>query len=170
MHLICLHLPLTSCQATTTYYFVHSTLKQKYELSLKTEGKSQLSNASRIWSQGHIQNGHCQLRLPEPFSFVSQKIMIKWLLLLFILTTITIFFRTNLNLFLDSQKMCSIIDGFPTGVDKLTKVFSAASLYYNYSGTHSCFDIENDSDPHGLNGWGWQVNSWSPFPYILMTS
>ncbi|KAG6495113.1 hypothetical protein ZIOFF_042904 [Zingiber officinale] len=55
------------------------------------------------------------------------------------------------------KEMCSIIDGFPTGVDKLTKVFSAASLYYNYSGTHSCFDIENDSDPHGLNGWGWQA-------------
>lgn len=79
-----------------------------------------------------------------------------------------VFFCSNLNLFLDSQKMCSIIDGFPTGVDKLTKVFSAASLYYNYSGTHSCFDIENDSDPHGLHGWDWQVNSWSPFPYICI--
>lgn len=53
--------------------------------------------------------------------------------------------------------MCKIIDGFPQGTDKISKVFAAASLYYNYSGDAQCFDIENQSDPHGLNGWDWQV-------------
>ncbi|WOK98275.1 hypothetical protein Cni_G06985 [Canna indica] len=55
------------------------------------------------------------------------------------------------------KEMCRIIDGFPSGVDRLTKVFSAASLYYNYSGANSCFEIEGNSDPHGLNGWDWQA-------------
>ncbi|RWW19070.1 hypothetical protein BHE74_00057976 [Ensete ventricosum] len=55
--------------------------------------------------------------------------------------------------------MCRIIDGFPAGEDILIKVFSAASLYYNYSSTNSCFDIENGSDPHGLHGWDWQVET-----------
>ncbi|KAJ8501307.1 hypothetical protein OPV22_011859 [Ensete ventricosum] len=55
------------------------------------------------------------------------------------------------------KEMCRIIDGFPAGEDILIKVFSAASLYYNYSSTNSCFDIENGSDPHGLHGWDWQA-------------
>lgn len=55
------------------------------------------------------------------------------------------------------MKMCKIIDGFPPGTNKLTKVFSAASLYYNYSSTQQCFDVENGTDTHGLHGWDWQV-------------
>jgi len=60
-------------------------------------------------------------------------------------------------------KMCRIIDGFPKGSDKLIKVFSAASLYYNYSSTHPCFDLENASDAHEMDGWGWQVSFFSKF-------
>ncbi|XP_020578110.1 lysosomal Pro-X carboxypeptidase [Phalaenopsis equestris] len=55
------------------------------------------------------------------------------------------------------QKMCRIIDGFPPEVDILTKVFSAASLYYNYSGSQSCFDIGHEADSHGLSVWNWQA-------------
>lgn len=55
------------------------------------------------------------------------------------------------------KEMCRIIDGLPQGASRLTKVFSAASLYYNYTGTESCFNIENGTDPHGLHGWDWQA-------------
>lgn len=55
------------------------------------------------------------------------------------------------------KEMCKIIDGFPPGTNKLTKVFSAASLYYNYSSTQPCFNVENGTDAHGLNGWDWQA-------------
>lgn len=55
------------------------------------------------------------------------------------------------------KEMCKIIDEFPPGTNKLTKVFSAASLYYNYSSTQPCFDVENETDAHGLNGWDWQA-------------
>ncbi|XP_077238063.1 alpha/beta-Hydrolases superfamily protein [Tasmannia lanceolata] len=55
------------------------------------------------------------------------------------------------------EEMCKIIDGFPQEANKLTKVFSAASLYYNYSSTEKCFDIENGTSAHGLNGWDWQA-------------
>ena len=54
-------------------------------------------------------------------------------------------------------QMCKIIDGFPPEASKLTKVFSAASLYYNFSGTEKCFNIENATNSHGLSGWDWQV-------------
>ncbi|KAJ6829213.1 lysosomal Pro-X carboxypeptidase [Iris pallida] len=55
------------------------------------------------------------------------------------------------------KEMCRIVDGFPRGASKLARAFSAASLYYNYSGTHKCFDIENSTDDHGLSGWNWQA-------------
>ncbi|KAG1358947.1 lysosomal Pro-X carboxypeptidase [Cocos nucifera] len=64
------------------------------------------------------------------------------------------------------KEMCRIIDGFPQEASKLTKVFSAASLYYNYSGNKSCFDIENGTDPHGLHGWDWQACTEMVMPMI----
>ena len=54
--------------------------------------------------------------------------------------------------------MCKIIDKFPSGATKLSRTFAAASLYYNYSRSVNCFEIENEVDPHGLHGWEWQVN------------
>ncbi|GMP63864.1 hypothetical protein CsSME_00025375 [Camellia sinensis var. sinensis] len=55
------------------------------------------------------------------------------------------------------QAMCKIIDGFSPGATKLSKVFAAASLYYNYSQTQKCFELENGTDVHGLHGWDWQA-------------
>ncbi|PSS21024.1 Lysosomal Pro-X carboxypeptidase [Actinidia chinensis var. chinensis] len=55
------------------------------------------------------------------------------------------------------QAMCKIIDGFSTRATKISKVFAAASMYYNYSQTEKCFDLENETDAHGLSGWGWQA-------------
>ncbi|XP_039131611.1 lysosomal Pro-X carboxypeptidase-like [Dioscorea cayenensis subsp. rotundata] len=51
--------------------------------------------------------------------------------------------------------MCRIIDGFPNGTRTLDKVFAAASVYYNYSGTQQCFDFASDS--LGFSGWDWQA-------------
>ncbi|KAG5559539.1 hypothetical protein RHGRI_009164 [Rhododendron griersonianum] len=55
------------------------------------------------------------------------------------------------------QEMCKIIDGISPGATKLSKAFAAASLYYNYSRSEKCFDVENGTDAHGLHGWGWQA-------------
>ncbi|KFK43799.1 hypothetical protein AALP_AA1G174100 [Arabis alpina] len=56
------------------------------------------------------------------------------------------------------EQMCKIIDGFPLGASSnLERAFAAASLYYNYSGSEICFDMENQTDPHGLAFWGWQA-------------
>ncbi|KAK6944380.1 Peptidase S28 [Dillenia turbinata] len=56
------------------------------------------------------------------------------------------------------EEMCKIIDDFPPGATKLVRAFAAASLYYNYTGTEKCFDIENGTDDHGSDdGWGWQA-------------
>ena len=53
--------------------------------------------------------------------------------------------------------MCKVIDSFPQGTDTLSRVFAAASIYYNYSDTEKCFEMEHASDPHGLSGWNWQA-------------
>ncbi|GMY25237.1 lysosomal Pro-X carboxypeptidase, partial [Fagus crenata] len=50
------------------------------------------------------------------------------------------------------KQMCNIIDGFPPGASKLSRVFLAASLYYNYSRTEKCFNLENQPDAHGVRG------------------
>ncbi|KAK1288777.1 putative serine protease EDA2 [Acorus calamus] len=55
------------------------------------------------------------------------------------------------------KEMCRIIDGFPRGGSKLNKAFAAASLYYNYTSTKTCFNIGNESDSHGLHVWDWQA-------------
>ncbi|XP_040381558.1 lysosomal Pro-X carboxypeptidase isoform X2 [Oryza brachyantha] len=55
------------------------------------------------------------------------------------------------------KEMCKIIDGFPAGADIVDKAFAAASLYYNYTGDQTCFELEDGGDPHGLSGWGWQA-------------
>lgn len=55
------------------------------------------------------------------------------------------------------EQMCKIIDGFPRGSSNLDRAFAAASLYYNYSGSEKCFELEQPTDDHGLDGWGWQA-------------
>ena len=54
-------------------------------------------------------------------------------------------------------QMCKAIDNPTTGNDTFAKLYGAANVYYNYSGTAKCFNLSDDSDPHGLSGWGWQV-------------
>jgi len=53
--------------------------------------------------------------------------------------------------------MCEAIDREKN--DRLGKLYAAASVYYNYTGTATCFDLDDDSDPHDLGGWQWQVTS-----------
>ncbi|CAF2068653.1 unnamed protein product [Brassica napus] len=55
------------------------------------------------------------------------------------------------------EQMCKIMDELPLDASNLERAFAAASLYYSYSGSESCFDMENHTDSHGLNGWGWQA-------------
>ncbi|OAY42948.1 lysosomal Pro-X carboxypeptidase [Manihot esculenta] len=55
------------------------------------------------------------------------------------------------------KQMCKAIDDPTTGNDTLAKLYGAASVYYNYTGTATCFDLDDDSDPHGLGGWSWQA-------------
>ncbi|GMN39488.1 hypothetical protein TIFTF001_008734 [Ficus carica] len=55
------------------------------------------------------------------------------------------------------KQMCKAIDNPTTGNDTFAKLYGAANVYYNYSGTAKCFNLSDDSDPHGLSGWGWQA-------------
>ncbi|KAK8919050.1 hypothetical protein KSP39_PZI021276 [Platanthera zijinensis] len=53
------------------------------------------------------------------------------------------------------KEVCKKVDGYPDGADILDRIFAGASIYYNYSGTVDCFDLEDD--PHGMSGWDWQA-------------
>lgn len=62
--------------------------------------------------------------------------------------------------------MCKAIDDLSKGDDDFAKLHGAANIFYNYSGGISCFDLMDDSDPHGLGGWQWQV----PPPFLEITT
>uniref|UniRef100_A0A5B6ZY97 Putative lysosomal Pro-X carboxypeptidase-like n=1 Tax=Davidia involucrata TaxID=16924 RepID=A0A5B6ZY97_DAVIN len=55
------------------------------------------------------------------------------------------------------KEMCKAIDNPTAGNDIFVKLYGAANIYYNYSGDATCFDLADDSDPHGLGGWTWQA-------------
>ncbi|KAI4379340.1 hypothetical protein MLD38_005654 [Melastoma candidum] len=55
------------------------------------------------------------------------------------------------------EEMCKIIDSYPARGTNLEKAFAAAALYYNYTRTEKCFNLEKKADAHGLGGWNWQA-------------
>ncbi|KAL3755594.1 hypothetical protein ACJRO7_002618 [Eucalyptus globulus] len=63
------------------------------------------------------------------------------------------------------KQMCKAIDEPSKGDDDFAKLYGAANIYYNYSGGVSCFDLMDDSDPHGLSGWGWQTSIFPAYKY-----
>lgn len=54
------------------------------------------------------------------------------------------------------KQMCKAIDNPSGSTDLLNRLYGAANVYYNYSGSSSCFDLQS-SDPHGEAGWGFQA-------------
>ncbi|CAL5194286.1 unnamed protein product [Lathyrus oleraceus] len=57
------------------------------------------------------------------------------------------------------KKMCEVIDSISTGNETFTKLYGAANVFYNYSGTVPCFHIGTDSEDSSLyrGGWDWQA-------------
>ncbi|CAL0326723.1 unnamed protein product [Lupinus luteus] len=57
------------------------------------------------------------------------------------------------------REMCKAIDNSSRGNNNntLEKLYDAANIYYNFTGTVKCFDLNDDSDPHGLQEWQWQA-------------
>ncbi|KAI3462651.1 hypothetical protein Pfo_019314 [Paulownia fortunei] len=53
------------------------------------------------------------------------------------------------------KEVCRKIDNCPNGTSILQRIFEGVSVYYNYTGTVGCFNL--DDDPHGTNGWNWQA-------------
>ncbi|KAL6005361.1 hypothetical protein ACLOJK_005927 [Asimina triloba] len=53
------------------------------------------------------------------------------------------------------KQMCRAID--EAGGDVFAGLYGAANVYYNYSGDATCFNLDDDSDPHGLSEWQWQA-------------
>jgi len=51
--------------------------------------------------------------------------------------------------------VCRNIDSQPEGTSILERIYAGVNVYYNYTGTVDCFDLNDD--PHGMGGWDWQV-------------
>jgi hypothetical protein len=47
------------------------------------------------------------------------------------------------------------MDSQPEGTSILERIYAGVNVYYNYTGTVGCFDL--NYDPHGMGGWDWQV-------------
>lgn len=59
------------------------------------------------------------------------------------------------------DQVCRRIDNSPDGTSILQRIFEGVGVYYNYTGTVDCFDL--DDDPHGMSGWNWQVLNFSQY-------
>ncbi|GER40491.1 serine carboxypeptidase S28 family protein [Striga asiatica] len=55
------------------------------------------------------------------------------------------------------KQMCKAIDDAKTGINTFEKLYRAASVYYNYTGQAQCFDLNDNSDQLGVDGWSWQA-------------
>lgn len=64
-------------------------------------------------------------------------------------------FWTCISIYLFDVRFAKKIDGCPDGTSILECIFEGVSVYYNYTGDVDCFEL--DDDPHGLDGWNWQV-------------
>jgi hypothetical protein len=50
------------------------------------------------------------------------------------------------------------MDGLPNDSNILSRIFAAASIYYNYTGQVDCFQTSDPgNDDLGVTGWNWQV-------------
>lgn len=65
--------------------------------------------------------------------------------------------QTKKILFCELSQVCKGIDGCADGTAILERIFEGVSVYYNFSGEVECFEL--DDDPHGMDGWNWQVYS-----------
>ena len=52
-------------------------------------------------------------------------------------------------------QMCEAIDNLSAVNETFTKLYAAANIFYNYTGTATCFFLDNTTAP--LGGWDWQV-------------
>ncbi|KZV29914.1 lysosomal Pro-X carboxypeptidase [Dorcoceras hygrometricum] len=53
------------------------------------------------------------------------------------------------------KEVCKKIDNCSDKTDILECIFEGVSVYYNYTGSVKCFNL--DDDPHGVDGWNWQA-------------
>ncbi|KAL6845487.1 hypothetical protein ACP4OV_024982 [Aristida adscensionis] len=51
--------------------------------------------------------------------------------------------------------VCRNIDNQPNGTSILERLYAGVNVYYNYTGSVGCFDLNDD--PHGMGGWDWQA-------------
>ncbi|XP_077230176.1 uncharacterized protein LOC143863385 [Tasmannia lanceolata] len=57
------------------------------------------------------------------------------------------------------KQMCKAIDDPTVGNDTFARLYGAANIYYNYTGNATCFDLNDTSDPHGMEAWWWQAST-----------
>ncbi|KAL3536067.1 hypothetical protein ACH5RR_004528 [Cinchona calisaya] len=55
------------------------------------------------------------------------------------------------------KQMCKAIDNPKAGNNTFEKLYNAATVYYNFTGNVACYDLNDNSDPHGLGEWSWQA-------------
>lgn len=53
------------------------------------------------------------------------------------------------------MQVCNAINAGDNSTDILSRIFAGVSIFYNHTGSVTCFEIEDNLD--GIDGWNWQV-------------
>ncbi|ERN16214.1 hypothetical protein AMTRI_Chr11g95870 [Amborella trichopoda] len=92
-------------------------------------------------------------------NYISEDSLTNWLERAFIYTAMTDYpvpssFLAPLPAF-PIEQMCKAVDD--AGDEQFKGIYEAANIFYNYTGDSMCFNLSDNSDRHGLNGWGFQA-------------
>ncbi|KAL4182982.1 hypothetical protein AMTRI_Chr11g95910 [Amborella trichopoda] len=104
--------------------------------------------------------------LRKSFRICPEDSLTNWLERAFIYTAMTDYpvpssFLAPLPAF-PIKQMCKAVDD--AGDELFIGIYEAANIFYNYTEDSMCFNLSDNSDPHGLNGWGFQFQT-SVFPF-----
>lgn len=53
------------------------------------------------------------------------------------------------------KEVCNAINAGDNSTDILSRIFAGVSIFYNHTGSVTCFEIEDNLD--GIDGWNWQA-------------
>ncbi|XP_039057511.1 lysosomal Pro-X carboxypeptidase-like isoform X2 [Hibiscus syriacus] len=155
--------PILNFENITSPYSFNNIITQDFRSESETCYKVIMGSWKKIENTGKRSGGLELLRKSFGIckNYIDADALEGWLQTAFVYTAMTDY-PTPSN-FLNPlpaypvKQMCNAIDDPKTGNDTFAKLYGAANVYYNYSGTATCFNLAYSPDPHGLDMWGWQA-------------
>lgn len=151
--------PIIGFQGIVSPYSFNNIITQDFK-GVSENCYKVIKESWKLIEETEQQHGGLDL-LKKSFKLCDSKPVEYWLQTAFVYTAMTDY-PTPSN-FLNPlpaypiRQMCKAIDDPTIGHDTFAKLYGAANIYYNSSGTATCFNLSDHSDPHGLAMWTWQA-------------